>query len=240
MFLSHNSSDTPELALLWMFYSAGGPISFSGRVMSRNFEIVSKEVLWSVWGSYQTIWGSPLSNVKRHSGGWPFTVTPSIDETLHQFLTLYWSGPYYRLLSNCVRFPQNICNGCGMPTEDAYSWHLVLSHFGTCMCSNVETNLSWTCLVSGLLSFEHPSVLLFFSLLYLRWIWIIYRQEIWLVQAGFDPWSFYFFNGKYINVLLFDSMLYQQIGGVSYNNFSDIFFVFSRGILCLTFINSNG
>ena len=38
--------------------------------------------------------------------------------------------------------------------------HLVLSHFGTCMCSNVETNLSWTCLVSGLLNFEHPSVLL--------------------------------------------------------------------------------
>ena len=30
-----------------------------------------------------------------------------------------------------------------MPTEDAYSsGHLVLSHFGTCMCSNVETNLS--------------------------------------------------------------------------------------------------
>ena len=49
-----------------------------------------------------------------------------------------------------------------MPTEDAYSsGHLVLSHFGTCMCSNVETNLSWTCLVSGLLNFEHPSVLLF-------------------------------------------------------------------------------
>ena len=49
-----------------------------------------------------------------------------------------------------------------MPTEDAYSsGHLVLSHFGTCMCSNVETNLSWTFLVSGLLNFEHPSVLLF-------------------------------------------------------------------------------
>ena len=51
-----------------------------------------------------------------------------------------------------------------MPTEDAYSsGHLVLSHFGTCMCSNVETNLSWTCLVSGLLNFEYPSVLLFCS-----------------------------------------------------------------------------
>ena len=51
---------------------------------------------------------------------------------------------------------------CGMPTGDAYSsGHLVLSHFGTCMCSNVETNLSWTCLVFGPLNFEHPSVLLF-------------------------------------------------------------------------------
>ena len=53
-------------------------------------------------------------------------------------------------------------NGCGMPTEGAYSsGHLVLSQFGTCTCSNVETNLSWTCHLSGLLSFEHPSVLLF-------------------------------------------------------------------------------
>ena len=48
----------------------------------------------------------------------------------------------------------------------SWCWHncgrlLVLSHFGTCMCSNVETNLSWTCLVSGPLNFEHPSVLLF-------------------------------------------------------------------------------
>ena len=49
-----------------------------------------------------------------------------------------------------------------MPTEDAYSsGHLVLSHFGPCMCSNVETNLSWTCIVSGPLNVEHLSVLLF-------------------------------------------------------------------------------
>ena len=33
--------------------------------------------------------------------------------------------------------------------------------FGTCICSNVETILSWTCHVYGPLSFEHPSVLLF-------------------------------------------------------------------------------
>ena len=53
-----------------------------------TFEIVSKEVLWSVRGSYQTIWGPPLPNVTRHSGWWPSTVTPSIDQALHQFLTL--------------------------------------------------------------------------------------------------------------------------------------------------------
>ena len=53
-----------------------------------TFEIVSKEVLWSVRGSYQTIWGPSLPNVTRHSGRWPHTVTLSIDRTLHQFLTI--------------------------------------------------------------------------------------------------------------------------------------------------------
>ena len=43
-------------------------------------------VLWSLRGSYQTIWGPPLQNVTRHSGWWPYTVTPSIDRILHQFL----------------------------------------------------------------------------------------------------------------------------------------------------------
>ena len=91
-------------------------------------------------------------------------MTPSIDRTLHQFLTITDLDliTEFDFLPNCTRFPWNICNRCGMPTEDAYSsGHLVLSHFGTCMCSNVETNLSWTCLVSGLLNFEQPSVLLF-------------------------------------------------------------------------------
>ena len=38
-----------------------------------------------------------------------------------------------------------------MPTEDAYSsGHLVLSQFGTGKCSNIKTNFSWICIVSGL------------------------------------------------------------------------------------------
>ena len=87
----------------------------------------------------------------------------TLNHTLHLFMTPVPDLTFtdFDVITE-YRFPKGICNGCGMPTGDAYSsGHLVLSHFGTCMCSNVETNLSWTCLVSGLLNFEHPSVLLF-------------------------------------------------------------------------------
>ena len=78
-----------------------------------------------------------------------------------------------------------------MPTEDAYSsGHLILSHAGTCKCSNVETNLSWTCLVSGLLSFEHPSVLLF-SLLKESLVYTLSRTSSqgkgWIVLRCYNP-----------------------------------------------------
>ena len=72
------------------------------------------------------------------------------------------SGIRSRVLLHARQTPYPLRHGCGMPTEDAYSSeHLVMSHIGTCKCSHVETNLSWTCLVFGLLSFEHSSVLLF-------------------------------------------------------------------------------
>ena len=59
---------------------------------------------------------------------------------------------------------KKICNGFGMQPEDAFSCgHLVLSHFGTCLCANVETNLSLTCLLSVLLIFEHPSDYFYFT-----------------------------------------------------------------------------
>ena len=133
-------------------------------LMKWNYFETFNFILWSVRGSCQTIWGPPLPNVTRHSGWWPYTVTPSIDHTLNQFLTVTDLDlvAEFDFLPDWARFPWNICNACGMPTEDAYSGHLVLYHFGTCiLCSNVKTNLSWTCLVSGLLSFKHPSVLLF-------------------------------------------------------------------------------
>ena len=53
-------------------------------------------MLWSVRGSYQTIWGPPLPIVTRYSGWWPYTVTPSIDRTLH----LFWPSLIWTLLPN--------------------------------------------------------------------------------------------------------------------------------------------
>ena len=72
--------------------------------------------------------------MSHYTNIWPFTDLDNITE--------------FDFLPNCVRwFPKNICNGYGMPTEDAYSsGHLVLSDFETCICSNVEINLSWSCL----------------------------------------------------------------------------------------------
>ena len=140
--------------------------------------------------------------ISRHSGGWPYTVTPSIYETLYHFFyllliwtllpnyTFYlivwgfhetfatgvacqqrtltpldtWSCPKWNLemffcwehwhaiihytslwplsltwlftdldIITEYKFPLGICNGCGMPTGDAYSsGHLVLSRFRTC------------------------------------------------------------------------------------------------------------
>ena len=95
-------------------------------------------------------------NRERTEGysGWIVEKDTVIDQALHQFLPLLliWTVLPNLTFNLIARFPYNICNGCGMPTEDAYSsGHLVLSHFGTCKCSNVETNVSLACLASGLL-----------------------------------------------------------------------------------------
>ena len=54
------------LLFLWMFYSKSGTIFIQAprtRICQGTFEIVPREVLWSIWGSYQTLWSPPLPNV---------------------------------------------------------------------------------------------------------------------------------------------------------------------------------
>ena len=78
----------------------------------------------------------------------------------------------YDFFSYCMRFPKNICNGCFMPTEGELIGKLNLSDFGTCKCSIVETNLSWTFLVYVLLSSSFFMLLCRFDI-YLETDWII-------------------------------------------------------------------
>ena len=110
-------------------------------------------------------------------------------------------------ITELERFQQNICNGCGMPAGGAdSSGHLVLSNFWTCMCSNVETNLSWTCLVSGLLNFEHPSVLLFCLRLMGR---LRFRKPVYPHQCrGWLNSNWRLYVGQ-------RSLCYEDFGGVS-------------------------
>ena len=119
---------------------------------------------------------------------------------------------YQAIIRVITRIDSRKKRECFGPTEDAYSsGHLVLSHFGTCMYSNVETNVSWTCLVSGLLKFEHPSVLLFCFHVITRTFRNIKRFVAYLRE--YSPLSCQFvcvISGKYLyiigrNLLIFES-----------------------------------
>ena len=48
------------------------------------------------------LWSLPLPNVTWHSGTWPYTMTPSVDQTLHQFANLL---PNWTLIPNLTLLP---------------------------------------------------------------------------------------------------------------------------------------
>ena len=91
-------------------------------------------------------------------GTWPSTVTPSTDQTLHHFVNLFYRTwlhcrfwPYYRISGGFHRTFQRV--------RLANRGRLLLRTsgtvpFGTCICSNVETILSWTWHVYGPLGFR--------------------------------------------------------------------------------------
>ena len=112
---------------------------------------------WSIWGSHQTLCSLPLPNVTWHSWTWPYTMTPSIDQTLHKFATLLPNLtllPILTFLPNFGGFHRTL-----QRVRLANRGRLLLRTpgpvlFGTCICSNVETVLSWTCHVYGPLEFR--------------------------------------------------------------------------------------
>ena len=118
-----------------------------GYVMER-FEIVPQDVLWSIWGSHQTLCSLPLPNVTWHSWTWPYTMTLSIGQIFHQFATLLSNLtllPILTLLPNFGGFHRTL-----QRVQLVNRVRLLLQTpgpvpFGTCICSNVETILSWNC-----------------------------------------------------------------------------------------------
>ena len=162
-----------------MFYSKGGAtFIYAPRtgICHGTFEIVPQEVLWSIWGSHQTLWSLPFPNVTWHSGTWPGTMTPSIDQTLNQFANLLsnWTLlPILTLLPNFGGFHRTL-----QRVRLANRGRLLLRTpgpvpFGTCICSNVETILSWTCHVYGPFEFRTSlgtSILLYPCCLKLYWV----------------------------------------------------------------------
>ena len=134
-----------------MFYSEGQATFQSAtktEIPRGTLEIVFQEVLhviWSIRGSYSAIWSIPLTNVKWHSEPWP-TVTSQPIRLSTNFMTLIPSLTF----TDSKWFPWSICNGCGMPTENAY--HLVPSQFmGFAYAPNVDL-FSRTCRVFSRLS----------------------------------------------------------------------------------------
>ena len=100
----------PTFPLPPMFYSEGG--SFSNKLL---WHCYVKEHLRSYLRKFSYRYGDltkqnepRIPNVTRHSGWWPSTVTSSIDQAFHKFLTLLliWALlPDLIFFSHCERFP---------------------------------------------------------------------------------------------------------------------------------------
>ena len=139
-------------------------LSFEDRDMSGNVWNCPSGSFMVDMGISLNIWSLPLPNVTWYSWTWPYTVTPSIDQTLHQFANLLptWTVlPILTLLTSFGGF-----HGTLQQVRLTKRGRLLLRTpcpvpFRTCICSNVETIFTLACHVYRTLNFEHPSVLLF-------------------------------------------------------------------------------
>ena len=81
-----------------------------------TFEIVSQEVLLSIWGSHQTLWSLPLPNVTWHILGHDHIQwRPQLIRYYTNLRTYYRTGHYYRFCpyNQILEVSVEHCNGCG-------------------------------------------------------------------------------------------------------------------------------
>ena len=95
----------------------------SSKLLGQRYVIKRfKSSLRKFYGRYGDLiknYAVSLSNITWHSGTWPYTMTPAIDQTLHQFANLpNWTLlPILTLLHKkmyqILEVPIKHCNGCG-------------------------------------------------------------------------------------------------------------------------------
>ena len=83
------------MLLVLMFHFEGGArFNLTSRTGIRQgmLKIVIEEVIWSIRGSYQTIWSFHLTNIKWHSVPWQYTMTTPTDQTFYRTrpFTEFW------------------------------------------------------------------------------------------------------------------------------------------------------
>ena len=95
-----------------------------------------------IMGILSTIWSPSLPNVAQHYGAWPYSLTPSIDQTFHNSWNfLYLIGHNYRVWS-FTKFREIFIEQL-QRVRHANRWRSLLrtpDHipYRTCMCANVE------------------------------------------------------------------------------------------------------
>ena len=140
-------------------------LQFQSILNTENVDAI--QILWSIRGSHKTLWSIPLPNVTWHSGTWPYTMTHSIDQTLHQFANLLlqnWSLlPILTLLPNFGGFHRTLQRVRLANRGRLLLRHLVLSHLRLAFVLMLRPFFPELVMSTDLLSLEHPSVLLFCS-----------------------------------------------------------------------------
>ena len=180
--------------------------TFSNKLLGQGyvkerFRSSLRKFLLSVRGSHQTIRGHPLPNITRHSEWWPSTVTPSIDQTLNQFLTLLLM---WTLLPNLTFYL--ITRG----------FHRSFTTGAACRQRTLTPPDPWSCLTLGLENvlmlrsispqpvffpdfwvWNIPRLLLFF-LLRISFLFSLFRKGQFLVSAS----SFYISTTSWVSLLV--------------------------------------